>query len=82
MGILAALIIGGLAGWLASIIMKSGSSGLFLNIVLGLLGGFVGPWLFNLLGIGFSATWMGIFVTSTAGAIALIFAAKVIFGNK
>jgi len=82
MGILVSIIIGAIAGWAASMIMKSNSSGLLLNIILGILGGYVGPWLLNLLNVGFSSTWLGIFVTSTIGAIVLIFAARLLFGKK
>lgn len=82
MGILVSLLIGALAGWAASMLMKSTSSGLLMNIILGILGGYVGPWLLNLLNIGFSSTWLGIFITSTIGAIVLILLARILFGKK
>jgi len=49
MGWLAWLIIGALAGWLASIVMST-RLGLLLDIVVGIVGAFVGGFLFNLLG--------------------------------
>jgi uncharacterized membrane protein YeaQ/YmgE (transglycosylase-associated protein family) len=40
------LVVGGIIGWLASIVMKTdGQQGIFLNIVVGVLGAFLGGWL-------------------------------------
>lgn len=50
MGIIAWLIFGGLAGWIASIIMKTDAQqGLLLNIIVGIVGAFIGGFLFSLL---------------------------------
>lgn len=48
------LIIGGLIGWAASIVMKTnGQQGLFLNIIVGIVGAFLGGWLISpLVGVG------------------------------
>ena len=44
------LIIGGIIGWLASIIMKrDGQQGIFMNIIVGIVGAFLGGWLGGLL---------------------------------
>ncbi len=46
MGIILWLIIGGVVGWLASIVMKrDASQGIFLNIVVGIIGAMLGGWL-------------------------------------
>ncbi len=51
MGILAWIIFGALAGWISSIIMKTDSSqGPLLNIVVGIIGAFVGGFIMNALG--------------------------------
>ena len=51
MGIIAWILLGGVAGWIASIVMKTDASqGLFLNIVVGIVGAFLGGFAFNLLG--------------------------------
>ncbi|WP_310061129.1 GlsB/YeaQ/YmgE family stress response membrane protein [Lysobacter niastensis] len=53
MGILIWLIVGGVIGWLASLIMKTDAQqGIFLNIIVGIIGAFLGGWLGGLLGIG------------------------------
>ena len=48
-GWIAAIIVGGLAGWLAEMFMKSGT-GIFMNIVLGIVGAVVGGWIMATLG--------------------------------
>ena len=51
MGILAWIIFGALAGWISSIIMKTDSSqGPLLNIIVGIIGAFVGGFVMNALG--------------------------------
>lgn len=48
------LVAGGLIGWLASVIMHTdGQQGLFLNVVVGIVGAAVGGWLISpLIGVG------------------------------
>jgi uncharacterized membrane protein YeaQ/YmgE (transglycosylase-associated protein family) len=48
MGILATIIVGLIAGWLASLVLKT-NTGLWLDLLLGVIGGFVGGWLTGLL---------------------------------
>ena len=46
MGIILWLVIGGVVGWLASIVMRrDGSQGIILNVVVGIVGSVVGAWL-------------------------------------
>ena len=45
------LIVGGIIGWLASLIMKTDAQqGILLNVVVGIIGAFIGGWLFRQLG--------------------------------
>jgi uncharacterized membrane protein YeaQ/YmgE (transglycosylase-associated protein family) len=76
MGILIWLIVGGVVGWLASIIMRrDAQQGILLNIVVGIVGAVLGGWLISpLVGVGtindgFS---VGSFVVSLLGAIILL----------
>ena len=48
------LIVGGVLGWLASIVMKTdGQQGMFLNVVVGVVGAMLGGWLISpLVGVG------------------------------
>jgi uncharacterized membrane protein YeaQ/YmgE (transglycosylase-associated protein family) len=71
------LVVGGLIGWIASIVMKTNAQqGMFLNIVVGIVGAFLGGWfLAPLLGTGtinsndFSIAGLGV---SLLGAILLL----------
>ena len=48
MGFLMWIIVGGVIGWLASIIMRTdGQQGLLLNVVVGIVGAFLGGWLIS-----------------------------------
>ena len=48
MGIILWLVIGGVVGWLASIVMKrDGSQGILLNVVVGIIGAMLGGWLLS-----------------------------------
>lgn len=51
MGILAWIVLGGIAGWIASMIAgNNAQQGLFGNIIIGIIGAFIGGFLINLLG--------------------------------
>ena len=75
MGILYALLIGALAGWLAGKIMKGGGFGTLLNIILGIVGGAVGNWIFGVLGIHINSGIIGDLITGIIGALAILFVA-------
>ena len=48
MGILSWIVLGGLAGWLASIFMgKNASMGIFANIIVGVIGAFIGGFIMS-----------------------------------
>ena len=74
MGILAWLVFGGLAGWIASMIMsKDGSMGILANIVVGVIGAFLGGYITSLVG-GWSITGFNLesFIVAVFGAIVLL----------
>jgi uncharacterized membrane protein YeaQ/YmgE (transglycosylase-associated protein family) len=50
MSIIAWLVVGLVAGWIGSMIVNRGGEGPLLDIVLGIVGAFVGGFLFNMLG--------------------------------
>ena len=76
MGIIMWLIVGGIVGWLASIIMKrDGQQGIVLNIVVGIVGAFIGGLLIApMVGTGTinNGLSLGSFLTSLAGAVILL----------
>jgi uncharacterized membrane protein YeaQ/YmgE (transglycosylase-associated protein family) len=65
------LLIGVVAGWLASQIMKGGGSGLVTDLIMGVIGSILGGFLFGLLGLSADGA-IGSLVTATVGAIVLI----------
>ncbi|MBS1182826.1 MAG: putative rane Spanning protein [Proteobacteria bacterium] len=69
-GWIAAIIIGGLAGWIASGLMKT-NTGLFLNIVLGIVGAVIATFLFGIFGVSFGG-WIGYLIAGVIGACILI----------
>jgi len=67
------LIIGGIVGWLASIVMKTNAQmGWVANVLVGVVGSMLGFWIAGLLGIAPAGGVMR-FVVALAGAILLIF---------
>ena len=53
-GIVIALIVGGVGGWLAGVIVKGAGFGIIGNIVIGIIGAFLSSWLLPQLGLSFS----------------------------
>lgn len=73
------IIIGGIAGWLAGKLMKGGGFGLFKNIIIGIIGGFVGGWLFNKLNIPtFFEGMVGDLFEGVIGAVVILFIADLL----
>ncbi len=76
MGWIVAIIVGGVAGWLASMVMnRDASMGIFLNIVVGIIGALIGnAVLAPLLGFGGSIQTfnLGAFAIAVLGAIVLL----------
>jgi uncharacterized membrane protein YeaQ/YmgE (transglycosylase-associated protein family) len=67
------LIIGGIVGWLASIIMKTNAQmGLIANVLIGIVGSLLGYWLAGVMGID-TAGGILRFVVAVVGAVLLIF---------
>ena len=71
------LIIGLIAGWLAETIMKGKGAGLIINLIVGVVGAYVGGFLFGLLGLSMHGM-IGSFVTAVIGAVVLLFLVRVI----
>ena len=71
------IIIGILAGFIASKIVNRTGEGLLLDLVIGIVGAVIGGWLFGMLGIA-AGGWIGSLVTATLGAIVLLLIVKII----
>jgi uncharacterized membrane protein YeaQ/YmgE (transglycosylase-associated protein family) len=77
MNLLWFLIIGLVAGWLAGKLMRGGGYGLIGDLVLGVIGAFLGGWLFGVLGIA-AGGLIGRLITATVGAVVLLFLIRLI----
>jgi uncharacterized membrane protein YeaQ/YmgE (transglycosylase-associated protein family) len=75
MELLYVLLLGAVCGWLAGNIMKGGGFGLLINIILGIVGAFVGNWLFHTLGISIADGVLGDLITGLIGSIAVLLVA-------
>ena len=64
------LVVGGLAGWLASLVVRGGGSGIVVNIVVGIIGAVIAGWLFGA-DINQAIT-ITTFIYSVVGAIILL----------
>jgi uncharacterized membrane protein YeaQ/YmgE (transglycosylase-associated protein family) len=71
------LLVGVAAGWLAGRIMKGGGFGLFGDMIVGVIGAFLGGWLFGLLGIS-AGGLLGLLVTAFVGAVVLLFLIRLV----
>jgi uncharacterized membrane protein YeaQ/YmgE (transglycosylase-associated protein family) len=82
MEIVITLIIGSLAGWLGSVVYKGSGLGLIGNIVVGILGSFVGYWLLGKLGINLGTGWIGSILTGAIGALIILALVNIIFKKR
>lgn len=84
MGIIAWIVVGGLAGWIASLIMKTDERmGCVLNIIVGIIGAFIGGLVVQLItGTGFDFGFnLTSLIVAVIGAIILLFLVGLIRGR-
>ena len=70
--LIAWLVIGAVAGWLAGTFVKGGGFGLIGDIVVGIIGAFIGGWLAGVLHIHLGSGWITSIITAALGAILLL----------
>lgn len=84
-GWIGTLLIGGLAGWIAEKLTKS-SMGLIMNIVVGIIGAYIGGFLANALGLRlgeiFSGWFWGNLLVAVVGAVILLVVVKMFRGRS
>ena len=77
MGIILMLIIGGLIGWVASLVMKTNAQmGILANVIVGIVGAALGRWVAGLMGV--AAGGIGAYLIAILGAVLLILLLKVL----
>jgi uncharacterized membrane protein YeaQ/YmgE (transglycosylase-associated protein family) len=67
------IIVGAIAGWLAGKIVRGAGFGLIWDIVIGIVGAFIGVWLLTRLGIIPFKGFVGSIINATIGAVVLLF---------
>lgn len=71
------LVIGGVAGWLAGVLIKGGGFGIVGDIIIGIIGAVVGGFVFE--AVGLAATgWLGSLISATVGAVIFLFLVRLI----
>lgn len=78
-GVIISLVLGAVAGWLGGQLFKGSSLGLIGNIVVGILGGYIGYWGLGKLGIHIGSGWLGYILTAAIGAVALLALLNLVF---
>lgn len=72
------LCVGAIAGWLSGVIVKGGGFGLLGDIVVGIIGAFIGGWMLPQLGVQLGAGLVGIIASATIGAVVLLLVLKLV----
>jgi len=81
-GILAWLIVGLIAGWLAGQFMRGGGYGVLGDIIMGIVGAFIGGIVFGIIAPGSSAGFLGSIVVAFIGACLLIALVRALPGRS
>jgi uncharacterized membrane protein YeaQ/YmgE (transglycosylase-associated protein family) len=79
--LLAWIVIGLLAGWIAGLLSRGAGFGCLGNIVLGLIGSVLGGWIFSKLGI-FGGGFVYSLAAATVGAVLLSAVARLVSGSN
>ena len=74
------VIVGIVAGWLAGNIVRGGGYGLVGDLIIGVVGAFIGDWLLPQLGIHLGTGTVALVVNATLGAIVLLIFLRLISG--
>jgi len=84
MGIVSWIVVGAIAGWLASIVMKTRQQGLITDIMVGIVGGLVGGFVLNALGVGGDVSGINLESIAVAfvGAVIFLAALHYLFRRK
>jgi uncharacterized membrane protein YeaQ/YmgE (transglycosylase-associated protein family) len=76
------VIVGIVAGWLAGNIVRGGGYGLIGDLIVGIVGAFIGDWLLPQLGIHLGTGMVALVVNATLGAIILLIVLRLISGGS
>ena len=71
-GLLAWIIVGLIAGWLASVLVRGSGMGLIGDLVVGIIGAIVGGWLLSAFGVHGTEGFWGSILVAIVGAVILL----------
>ena len=77
-GLIIWLIVGGVAGWLAGLVVRGGGYGIVGDIVVGIVGSILFGWLFGASGLYVGSGIIGSIIAATIGAIVLILVLRLV----
>ena len=80
--LLVIIFVGLVAGWLAGQIMQGAGFGLIGDLVIGVIGAFVGDWLMPRLGIQLGVGIVSAIINATVGAIVLLLIVRLVRGRS
>ena len=72
------LIVGGIAGWLAGMVVRGGGFGLIGDIIVGIVGGLIAGWLLPRLGLAIGGDFISDIINAFIGAVILLVIIKLI----
>ena len=72
------LVVGLVAGWLAGVLVKGGGFGVIGDLVVGVIGAFLGGWLLSALGASAGGGLLGSIIVATVGAVVLLFIVRLV----
>jgi uncharacterized membrane protein YeaQ/YmgE (transglycosylase-associated protein family) len=80
--LLVIVVVGVIAGWLAGKIVDGGGFGLIGDLVVGVIGAFIGDWLLPRVGIHLGVGMISLIANATIGAIVLLVIPRVVCGTR
>src|SRR5476651_1089939 len=80
--LLVIVLVGIIAGWLAGQIVRGGGFGLIGDLIVGIVGGFIGDWLLPRLNIHLGVGTVALIINATIGAVVLLIIIRIIAGSR
>jgi uncharacterized membrane protein YeaQ/YmgE (transglycosylase-associated protein family) len=78
--LLVIIVVGIIAGWLAGLIVQGGGMGILFDLLVGIVGAFIGNWLFAHFHLHLGVGLVGAIVHATVGAVILLFVLRLLTG--
>lgn len=77
------IVIGGVAGWLASLVVRGGGLGIAGDVIVGIIGALIGGFIVNAFGgSGFSGFNVWSLFVAFIGAVVLLFVVRLVSGSR